>query len=378
MADIPFNRSTAAGRELEFLAEAVDTGHLAGDGAFTRRCHSWFQRHLAAHRVLLTHSCTAALEMSALLCGLEPGDEVILPPFTFPSTANAFLLRGAVPIFVDIRPDTLNIDEAKIESAITQRTRVIVPVHYAGVGAEMDSVLEIAQQHGLIVVEDAALGVDATYRGRPLGTIGHLGAYSFHATKVITSGEGGALLVNDDRFVERAEVIREKGTDRSRFVRGEVDKYTWLDIGSSYLPSELTAAFLLAQLERQQSLRATRKRLWRTYRDDLRAWAGANGIRLPTVPDHCGQAYNGFHLILPSPEDRRALIEHLDAREIQATFHFLPLHTSPMGRRLGGQTGDFPVTESVSECLLRLPFYADLTAAEQSRVIEAVMEFRVA
>ena len=374
MAVIPFNRPAVVGKELDYIAEAVQGHHLAGDGEFTRRCHQWIEERFRARQALLTHSCTAALEMSAILSGVEPGDEVIMPSFTFVSTANAFVLRGGIPVFVDIRPDTLNIDETKIEQAITDRTKVIVPVHYAGVSAEMDAILEIASRHDLVVVEDAADGVNATYKGRYLGTLGHLGAYSFHETKSFISGEGGAVLVNDERFAERAEIIREKGTNRSQFFRGEVESYTWLDVGSSYLPSDLVAAFLLAQLEEWEVVQANWKRIWRTYRDNLQDWAQENGVGLPFIPSHCGQPYRIFYLLLPSRRHRQALIGHLRVRGIEAVFHYLPLHLSAMGRRFGARPGDCPVTESTSECLLRLPIYHDLTEDEQRRVVEAILD----
>jgi dTDP-4-amino-4,6-dideoxygalactose transaminase len=332
------------------------------------------ERELGVPKALLTTSCTHALEMAALLLDIQPGDEVIVPSFTFVSTVNAFVLRGARPIFIDIRPDTLNIDETLIERRIGPRTRAIVPVHYAGVGCEMDAILDIGARHGLAVVEDNAHGLFGKYRERSLGTFGSLAALSFHETKNFICGEGGALLINDPRYIERAEIIREKGTNRSRFFRGQVDKYTWVDVGSSYVLSDILAAFLLAQLESRAEVHAKRRLVWECYRNELSRWAEDRRVRLPVVPPWCSQSYHMFYLLLPSAERRNALISHLKARNILSVFHYVPLHTSEMGQRFGGRPGDCPVTESVSGRLLRLPFYNDLTEDEQMRVVEAILD----
>jgi dTDP-4-amino-4,6-dideoxygalactose transaminase len=369
---IPFNRPTTAPGALACLSEALARGPISGDGPYTRRCRDFLRAELGVADALLTTSGTHALEMAALLLDLRPGDEVILPSFTFVSTANAFVLRGARPVFVDVRPDTLNLDEALVARAVTPRTRAIVPVHYAGVACEMDALGETARACGATVIEDNAHGLFGRYRGRPLGTLGALAALSFHETKNLTCGEGGALLLNDARLVERAEILREKGTDRSRFFRGLVDKYTWVDIGSSYLPSDLLAALLWAQLEARDRIQAARRRIWTVYRDRLRDWASDRRVRLPAVPDHCEQPFHMFYLLLPSPAHRQRLMDHLKSFGILAVFHYLPLHLSPMGRRLGGKPGNCPVTEDVSDRLLRLPFFTDLSEADQATVIEAV------
>ncbi|MSO63159.1 MAG: dTDP-4-amino-4,6-dideoxygalactose transaminase [Acidobacteria bacterium] len=373
LATIPFNRAILTGRELENIQQAVETMHLSGDGPFTRRCHALLEQALGAPKVLLTTSCTHALEMSALLLDIRPGDEVILPSFTFVSTANAFVLRGAKPVFADIRPDTLNLDETRLEALITARTRAVVVVHYAGVACEMDAILAIARRHGVAVVEDAAHGLFGCYKGRALGTFGELATLSFHETKNVTCGEGGALIVNNESYIQRAEVIREKGTNRSSFFRGQVDKYTWVDVGSSYLPSEILAAFLYAQLEAGNRIQARRRVLWTRYRQELAAWASDRGVGLPVVPDHCEQPFHLFYLILPSLEQRQSLIAHLASAQVTAIFHYQPLHLSEMGRRWGGAPGDCPVTERVSDGLLRLPLSMGLTDAEQERVIAAVL-----
>jgi dTDP-4-amino-4,6-dideoxygalactose transaminase len=373
---IPFNRPFATGDEIDYIRAAIATPKFSGDGSHTAHCHALLQQSLGIQKALLTTSCTHSLEMAALLLDVVPGNEVIVPAFTFPSTANAFVLRGARPVFVDIRADTLNIDENQIEQRITERTTAIFLVHYAGVGCEMDTILAIARRHAIAVVEDNAHGLYGRYRRRYLGTFGEVAALSFHETKNFTCGEGGALLINDARFIERAEVLREKGTDRSRFFRGEVDKYNWVDIGSSYLPSDLLAAFLRAQLEHREQIQSARRRLWENYMRELSGWATDNGVRLPTIPPECEQSYHMFYLILPSLDSRQALISHLSQREIFAVFHYLPLHLSPMGRTFGGREGDCPVTEKISERLLRLPFYTDMTTTEQAQVIEAVSEFR--
>lgn len=371
---IPFNRPFVGGSTRQYLLEALGSGHLSGDGAFTRRCSEQLESLLGTARVLLTTSCTHALEMAAILLDIAPGDEVILPTFTFVSTANAFVLRGARPRFVDVRPDTLNLDERLLAMAISPRTRAIVPVHYAGVGCEMDAIQAIAASRGIPIVEDNAHGLFGTYRGRHLGTFGTLATQSFHETKNLSCGEGGALLINETGLIDRAEIIREKGTNRGRFFRGQVDKYTWVDLGSSYLPSELLAAVLLAQLESRQEIQQARRRLWERYARELGGWASERGVGLPFVPDHCGQSWHMFYLVLPSHEARQSLIGHLQARGIAAVFHYVPLHLSAMGRHYGGAPGACPVAEELSERLLRLPFYVDLEP-EQHRVIEAVLDF---
>jgi dTDP-4-amino-4,6-dideoxygalactose transaminase len=369
---IPFHRPYVTGEEIRNISSCLETGRLAGDGPFTKRCQEFLEHTFAAHRALLTTSGTAALEMAALLCELQPGDEVILPSYTFVSTANAFLLRGARPVFVDIRPDTLNLDERLIAGAITPRTRAIVPVHYAGIGCEMDTILSVAVEHGLKVIEDAAQAVNATYRGRYLGTLGDLGAYSFHETKNFVSGEGGAIIVNRAELVERAEVIREKGTNRARFYRGQVDKYTWIDVGSSYVPADLLAAFLYAQLNHLATITAARRRIFEAYRNGLRDLAEAGLIRLPTIPGECSSNYHMCYVLVADLSTRSALIEHLKGGGIGSAFHYVPLHTSPMGLSLGYRHGELPITESVSDRLLRLPIYPSLTETETQDVIQAV------
>jgi dTDP-4-amino-4,6-dideoxygalactose transaminase len=372
---IPFNKPSLAGNELRYVTEAITLGHTAGDGTFTAKCHEFLQRSLGVSRALLTTSCTHALEMAALLLDIAPGDEVIVPAFTFVSTINAFVLRGARPVFADIREDTLNLDETALEGLITSRTKAVVPVHYAGVGCAMESILATAGRHGVAVVEDNAHGLFARYNGRYLGTFGCLATQSFHETKNVICGEGGALLVNDPRFVERAEIIREKGTNRSRFFRGQVDKYTWVDVGSSYLMSDILAAFLYAQLEQYDAILARRRRIWHTYSACLRAWAVEHGVTLARIPESCESSYHMFFLTMPSLESRQALIEHLKRRGILSVFHYLPLHLSEMGERWGGRPGQCPVTERVSDRLLRLPFYNDLTEDEQHEVVEAILAF---
>jgi dTDP-4-amino-4,6-dideoxygalactose transaminase len=374
-APIPFNRASLVGPELEYIRQAVSGGHISGDGLFTKRCQGILEQTLGAHKALLTTSCTHALEMAALLLDLQPGDEVVVPSFTFVSTVNAFVLRGALPRFADIRPDTLNLDEARLVSALTPRTRAIVAVHDAGVGCEMDEILDIAGKRGIAVVEDNAHGLYGKYRGRYLGTLGCLATQSFHETKSVTCGEGGALLINEPQYVERADVIREKGTDRSRFFRGQVDKYTWVDVGSSYLPSDILAAFLCAQLEACDRIQLQRRRIWTRYRESLADWARANDVRLPVVPPHCEQPYHMFYLVMSSLSQRQRFIEHLKARGILAVFHYQPLHLSEMGRRFGGEPGGCPVTEDVSDRLVRLPFYTSLTEDDQARVVESIVEF---
>jgi dTDP-4-amino-4,6-dideoxygalactose transaminase len=372
---IPFNRSSLAGKEQEYIAHAMSIGQIAGDQLYTKKCHAFLEQRVGTRKALLTTSCTHALEMSALLLNIEPGDEVIVPSFTFVSTVNAFVLRGAKPVFVDIRPDTLNLDETKLANLITPRTRAIVVVHYAGVACEMDAIMAIAARHNIPVIEDNAHALFGQYKGRQLGTFGCLATQSFHETKNITCGEGGALLVNDAAYVERAEIIREKGTNRSRFFRGQVDKYTWVDVGSSYLMSDVLAAFLYGQLEQADTIQAKRRKVWERYHRDLASWAARQGVRTPVVPEHCEQAYHMYYLLLPSLDVRQALIAHLKQRGILSVFHYLPLHLSDMGRKFGGKAGDCPVTENLSDRLLRLPFYNELTESDQAAVVEAVTSF---
>lgn len=372
---ISFNWPSVEGNEQAYMAEAIAQGHLSGDGPFTRKCHSLLEQLLGVPKVLLTTSCTHALEMAAILLDIKPGDEVIVPSFTFVSTINAFVLRGARPVFCDIRSDTLNLDETLLEQLITPRCRVILPVHYAGVGCEMDAIMEIANRHGLSVVEDNAHGLFGKYKGHYLGTIGNLATQSFHETKNISCGEGGALLINDSGYIERAEIIREKGTNRSRFFRGQVDKYTWVDIGSSYLPSDILAAFLYGQLEVREAIQAKRKHIWEYYHDHLKDWAEENNVRLPIIPEYCEQPYNMFYMLLPSQEDRQALISHLKQHGILSVFHYLPLHLSNMGLTFDGKPGDCPVTENISDRLLRLPFYNSLSETDQKKVIVAIKEY---
>jgi dTDP-4-amino-4,6-dideoxygalactose transaminase len=372
---IPFNRPLFLEKGIINVRKAYANRLVSGDGEFTRRCQDYFTQHLEAGKTLLTTSCTDALEMCALLLEIKPGDEVILPAFTFVSTANAFVLRDAHPIFVDIRPDTLNLDETRVEAAITNRTRAIVVVHYAGVACEMDTIMDIAARHGIPVIEDNAHGLFAAYRGKPLGTFGQLATLSFHETKNLSCGEGGALIINDPRFIERAEILREKGTDRSRFFRGEIDKYTWRDIGSSFLPSDILAALLYAQIEIVDTIQEKRRMIFQRYAASLLTWATTNGVSLPTIPGHCECSYHLFYLLLPTAEAQHALIQHLQRSRINSVFHYQPLHLTPMGRKFGGQLGQCPVTESAAERVIRLPFYFDLDPADQDRVINAVRSF---
>ena len=369
---IPFNKPYVVGTEFDYIQQAIDSLHLSGNGLFTRKCEALLEQELRVPRAQLTPSCTHALEMAALLLDIKPGDEIIVPSFTFVSTVNAFVLRGARPVFIDVRPDTLNLDESRLEELITPHTKAIVVVHYAGVGCEMDAILAVAMRHGVPVIEDNAHGLYGRYRGRSLGTLGCLAALSFHETKNFTCGEGGALLINDPRFIERAEIIRDKGTDRSRFFRGEVDKYTWVDVGSSYLLSDILAAFLYAQLGERELIQTKRRRIWEYYYAQLKDWARNNSVRLPFVPAHCEQPYHMFHIVLGSPETRAALIRHLSSHGVNAIFHYQPLHLSSMGRRFGGKEGDCPVAESVSDCLLRLPFYNDMDERDQAQVVKAL------
>jgi dTDP-4-amino-4,6-dideoxygalactose transaminase len=371
---IQFNRPYMTGKELRYITEAKSGYMLAGDGPFTKRCHGWIEEQTGCAKALLTHSCTAALEMAALLLDIQPGDEVIMPSYTFVSTANAFVLRGGVPVFVDIREDTLNLDERLIEAAITPRTRAIVPVHYAGVACEMDTILDIARRHGLRVVEDAAQGVMASYKGRVLGSIGDLGAYSFHETKNVISGEGGALLVNDPEMALRAEIIREKGTDRSRFFRGQVDKYTWQEVGSSFLPGEITAAFLWAQLEDAQSITSQRLANWEHYHAALAPLEAQGLLRRPIVPADCQHNAHMYYVLLAPQIDRQAVLAELKRNEIFSVFHYVPLHSSPAGKRYGRTHGSLEVTDSLSDRLVRLPLWVGLADAQQDRVVQVLTD----
>jgi len=373
MNPIPFNKPFMTGRELWYIAQAHTNGHLSGDGVFTKKCHAWLESGTGTRRALLTHSCTAAIEMAALLANIGPGDEVIMPSYTFVSTANAFVLRGAVPVFVDIRPDTLNIDENLIEAAITERTRAIVTVHYAGVACEMDTIMDIAQRHNLVVIEDAAQGIMSTYKGRALGTIGHLGAYSFHETKNIISGEGGALLVNAPEFAERAEIIREKGTNRSQFFRGQVDKYTWVDVGSSYLPGEVIAAFLWAQMEEAQDITARRLAIWDRYHAALAPLEAAGKLRRPVLPEGCVHNAHMYYILLDSLEQRTRVMASMKELGVNTVFHYVPLHSAPAGRIHSRAEGSMEVTDSLSERLVRLPLWIGLED-QLERVVVALAE----
>ncbi len=369
---IEFNRPYMTGKELNYIAQAKFGNMLAGDGPFTKKCHHWLEARTQARKALLTHSCTAALEMCALLLDIGPGDEIIMPSFTFVSTANAFVLRGGVPVFVDIRRDTLNIDETRIEAAITSRTRAIVVVHYAGVACDMDAILDIAARHRLPVVEDAAQGVMSAYKGKALGSIGDLGAFSFHETKNVIAGEGGALLVNHPDFIQRAEIIREKGTDRSRFFRGEVDKYTWQDIGSSYLPGELTAAFLWAQFEEAESITEKRMNLWRSYHALCERLEADGVLRRPVVPEDCSHNAHMYYVLLRPGKRRQEVLDALRGQDIYAVFHYVPLHSSPGGKRFGRLGSTMEVTDTLSESLIRLPMWIGLTPEQQHRIVDAL------
>lgn len=369
---IPFNWPYMTGKELHYITEAHSNGCLSGDGPFTKRCHQWLENKTNCRKALLTHSCTAALEIAALLLEIKPGDEIIMPSFTFVSTANAFVLRGGVPVFVDIREDTLNLDERLIEDAITPRTRAIVPVHYAGVSCEMDSILSLAEQYQLKVVEDAAQGMMASYKGRQLGSIGHLGAYSFHETKNVISGEGGALLVNDPEFSLRAEIIREKGTDRSRFFRGEIDKYTWHEVGSSYLPSELIAAFLWAQLEEAEAITQARLALWQHYHELLEPFESRGILRRPIIPKECQHNAHMYYVLLDPKVDRQKVLDGLNSNNINSVFHYVPLHSSPGGKRYGKTTQELTVTNRQAERIIRLPLWIGLTEVKQGRLIDTL------
>jgi len=369
---IPFNKPYMTGKELWYISQAHAKGHLAGDGGYTKLCNEWIEKRTGTHKAMLTHSCTAGLEMAALLADVQPGDEVIMPSYTFVSTANAFVLRGAIPVFVDVRADTLNLDEKLIEAAITPRTRAIVPVHYAGVACEMDAIMDVARRHNLLVIEDAAQGVMSSYKGRPLGSIGDLAAVSFHETKNVISGEGGALLVNNPRFAERAEIIREKGTNRSLFFRGQVDKYTWVDVGSSYLPGEIIAAFLWAQMEEVDSITRRRLAMWGTYHQWFADAERAGKLRRPVVPGHCLHNAHMYYVLLPDLETRTAVISKLKALGVHSVFHYIPLHSAPAGRKYARAHGELSVTDGIADRLLRLPMWVGLED-QQTEVIQAVL-----
>jgi len=360
--NIPFNKPHMTGKELWNIAQAHVNGHMAGDGPFTSKCHAWLEERTGTNKALLTHSCTAALEMAAILTNVGPGDEVIMPSYNFVSSANAFVARGATPVFVDIRPDTLNIDETKIEAAITKNTRAIVPVHYAGVGCEMGTIMALANKYNLTVIEDAAQGIMASYKVRPLGSIGHMGTLSFHETKNIISGEGGALLINDPELIHRAEIIREKGTNRSQFFRGQVDKYTWVDVGSSFLPGEIIAAFLYAQMAEADEIIRQRLKIWDTYHSELEPLSAGRGYRCPIVPEHCRHNAHMYYLLLPDLDSRNTFIARLKERGIGTVFHYVPLHSAPAGQRFGRTHGKLKVTEDIAGRLVRLPLWLGLEA----------------
>ena len=369
---IPFNRPFAVGTEFDYIREAITNRHLSGDGAFTKRCHNWLEERTVACKALLTHSCTAALELIALLMDIGPGDEIIMPSFTFVSTANAFVLRGGVPVFVDIREDTLNIDETQIETAITERTKAIIAVHYAGVACEMSAILELAERRRLLVIEDAAQGLMASYRGRPLGTIGQLGAVSFHETKDVISGEGGALLISDPRWIERAEILREKGTNRKHFALGKVDKYTWVDVGSSYLPSEITAAFLWAQFEEADRITRERLAIWSLYHDALADLERRGMVRRPIVPANCTHNAHMYYVLTANLRERQRVLEYLNGHGVNAVFHYVPLHSSPAGRKFGRTHGELPTTDNLSERLVRLPLWLGMGEQHIARVVNTL------
>jgi dTDP-4-amino-4,6-dideoxygalactose transaminase len=371
---IPFNQPYITGKEIEYLNQAIAQAHLSGNGAFTRQCQRWLEQQIGCHQAFLTHSCTAALEMAAILIDIQPGDEVIMPSYTFVSTANAFVLRGGVPVFVDIRPDTLNLDETKVEAAITKRTKAIVPVHYAGVGCEMEALLAIASVHQLWVIEDAAQGICATHNGKPLGSFGDLATLSFHETKNVISGEGGALLVNHASLIERTHIIWEKGTNRKQFLQGQVDKYTWVDIGSSYLPSEINAAFLWAQLEQADSITQRRLENWNRYHQAFAELEAKGAVRRPIIPENCQHNAHMYYLLMPDLASRNSLLKKLAALDVNAVFHYIPLHSSPAGRKYGRADGELTHTDNLSDRLLRLPLWHDLTPEQIGRVVDAVQQ----
>lgn len=372
---IPFNKPYMTGKELWYISQAHHRGMLAGDGHFTKECHAWLEQHTGARKALLTHSCTAALEMAAILADLQAGDEVIMPSYTFVSTANAVVLRGAVPVFIDIRRDTLNMDERLVEQAITPRTKAIIPVHYAGVGCDMDAIMEVANRHCLLVIEDAAQGLMGAHKDRPLGSIGHLGCLSFHETKNIISGEGGALLVNDASFEERAEIIREKGTNRSQFFRGMVDKYTWVDLGSSYLPGELIAAFLFAQMEEAKAITQQRTKTWTRYHSFFESLEAAGHLRRPVIPADCTHNAHMYYLLVSNLDQRTRLLEWLRARGVLSVFHYVPLHASPAGQRFARTSGSMAVTEELAERLVRLPLMVELSRGDADKICSDVADF---
>jgi dTDP-4-amino-4,6-dideoxygalactose transaminase len=369
---IHFNQPYAAEKSFDYMRQAIANAHTCGDGPFTKKCHTFLEKKIGVQKALLTTSCTDALEMSAILLGIQSGDEVIFPSYTFVSTVNAFVLHGATPVFCDVRPDTLNINELKIEKLISTKTKAIVPVHYAGVACEMDTIMNIANRHNIPIVEDNAHGLFGKYKNKKLGSFGAMATQSFHETKNFNCGEGGALLINDNKYTERAEIIREKGTDRSKFFRGQVDKYTWVDVGSSFLPSDMLAAYLYAQFETYVEIQEKRKWIWNYYYENLWSWAHQSKVRLPIVPEHCEQAFHMFYLLLPSLEERQTMISSLRQLKIVCPFHYLPLHLSVKGLQFGGKIGDQPITEDASERLLRLPFYNDITEKELNRVIEGI------
>ena len=374
---INFNQPYIARNQVKYIKEALENYHISGDGPFTKKCNLYLEKYFGVKKALITTSCTHALEMSAILLNLKEGDEVIVPSFTFVSTPNAFILRGAKPVFIDIRPDTLNMDENKLEELITNKTKAIYVVHYAGVGCEMDRILEIAQKYGLDVVEDNAHGLFGKYKGKYLGTFGKFATQSFHETKNISCGEGGALLINDSNFIERAEIIREKGTNRSKFFRGQIDKYSWVDLGSSFLPSDILAAILLSHLEESQIIQKKRQEIWENYDYVLRGWAHDNKVLQPSIPDHCEQSYHMYYLLLPNLDTRQAFIQHLKDKGVHSVFHYVPLHTSEMGKKYGYIEGSFPVTEDISNRLVRLPMYFDLSPTDLKKICQAVMDFKI-
>jgi dTDP-4-amino-4,6-dideoxygalactose transaminase len=373
---VDFNKPCIVGKEYDYMADSIRLSHISGDGKYSKLCHSFLEKELGVARVLTTPSCSHALEMTALLLDIQPGDEVIIPDFTFVSTVNAFVLRGAKPVFIDIRPDTLNLDENRLEELITPKTRAIVPVHYAGIACEMDTIMAIAARHHIPVIEDNAHGMFGKYKDRWLGTIGCMATQSFHETKNFTCGEGGAILINDPELIEKAEIVREKGTNRSRFFRGQVDKYTWVSVGSSYLLSDILAGFLYAQLEVWQEIQAKRKWIWQTYEKELAAWAKASGVTTPSVPDDVDPSWHIYYLLLPDLEQRQGMIAHLKNAGVNAVFHYLPLHLSEKGKEYGGKAGDMPITESVSDRLLRLPLYYDMGEIEMEQVLNAVTSYK--
>ncbi len=372
MSSISFNRPYATGKEIHYIQEAINNLHLSGNGPFTKKCHTWLEQKTKANKVLLTHSCTAALEMAAILADIQPGDEIIMPSFTFVSTANAFVLRGGVPVFVDIRPDTLNIDEGKIESALTHNTKAIVPVHYAGVACEMDEISDLADRNNLFLIEDAAQGIISKYKQMPLGSFGHFSALSFHETKNLISGEGGALLINDENYVKRAEIIWEKGTNRANFFRGQIDKYTWVDIGSSFLPSEILAAFLYAQFERAEAITVERMEIWKKYHQAFEHLENEGSLRRPIIPTHSQANAHIYYLLLPDIEVRNKFIQKMNNFGINTIFHYIPLHSSPAGRKFGRTAGELIITDDISDRLVRLPLWVGMTEDIISQVVDAV------